>query len=132
MVIREETLKGYLFIQVLIGLFALGFPFVIIWLHRASLPDFANYSILGVVTLIISILAGMEYTCASSLQSLDAGRIASKNYSADLFGSALGAFLTSVFLLPLAGLIYTSLILVLLNFISILFLVLTFKTVLKR
>jgi predicted membrane-bound spermidine synthase len=81
---------------------------------------------------VISVLAGMEYAAASSLRSSDAGYIASKNYSADLFGSALGAFLTSVFLLPLVGLIYTSLILVLLNFISIIFLVLNFKTVLKK
>jgi predicted membrane-bound spermidine synthase len=69
----------------------------------------------------------MEYAAASSLQSLDAGHIASKNYSADLFGSALGAFLTSVFLLPLAGIIYTSLMLAFLNLISIIFLVFSFS-----
>jgi spermidine synthase len=130
--IRQETASGYIKIQLMIGLFALGFPFVIIGLHLARFPDIANYSILGVLTLMISVLAGMEYAAASSLQSRDAGHIASKNYSADLFGSALGAFLTSVFLLPLAGLIYTSLILVLLNFISILFLIVTYKTVLKQ
>jgi spermidine synthase len=131
-IILRETVKGYLIIQVMIGIFALVFPFIIIGLHLADLPDFVNYAIMGILTLVISVLAGMEYTAASSLQTLHPGHIASKNYSADLFGSALGAFLTSFILLPLAGLIYTSLILVLLNFISILFLVLSFKTVLKQ
>lgn len=129
--VRRETVKGYLVIQVATGLFALAFPFVIVGLHLAHLQDPVNYAIMGALTLMISILAGMEYASASALRTSEAGRIASENYSADLFGSALGAFLTSVLLLPLAGLIYTSLILVLLNFISIMVLVFSSRTALK-
>ena len=131
-IIREETITGYINIQITIGLFALGFPFIIIGLHQVELPDLVNYSIMGLLTLVISFLAGMEYSVASGLQAADTGYITSKNYSADLFGSALGAFLTSVFLLPLAGIIYTSLILVLLNFISVIFLAISFSSVLKK
>jgi len=120
--ISKPSIAGYIQIQIAIGLFALGFPFIIIGLHQADLPDLFNYSIMGLLTLVISFLAGMEYSVASLLQSHNTGRIASKNYSADLFGSALGAFLTSVLLLPLAGIIFTSLLLVLLNLLSVMIL----------
>jgi spermidine synthase len=126
-IIRKETFAGYIQIQVMIGLFAFCFPFIIIGLHKSDLPDLVNYSVMGLLTLVISFLAGMEYSFASLLQVHESSRIVSKNYSADLFGSALGAFLTSVFLLPLAGIIYTSLMLAFLNFISIVFLVLSFS-----
>jgi spermidine synthase len=126
-IIRKESFAGYIQIQVMIGLFALCFPFIIIGLHRSDLPDLAIYSFMGLLTLVISFLAGMEYSFASLLQVRESSQIVSKNYSADLFGSALGAFLTSVFLLPLAGIIYTSLMLAFLNLISIVFLVLSFS-----
>ena len=119
---RKETIAGYIRIQITIGLFAFVFPFILIGLHQSDLPDLVNYSIMGLLTLVISFLAGMEYSVASLLQVHDTSRIASKNYSADLFGSALGTLLTSVFLLPLAGIIYTSLLLVSLNLVSILIL----------
>jgi spermidine synthase len=125
--IRKPSTAGYIGVQTTVGLFAFSFPFIIIGLHQSGLTDLVNYSVLGLLTLVISFLAGMEYSVASLLQSHDTGRIASKNYSADLFGSALGAFLTSVFLLPLAGIIYTSLLLVLLNFLSIMILLLRKK-----
>jgi spermidine synthase len=124
---RKESIAGYIYLQITIGLFVLVFPFIIIGLHKSDLPDYINYSIMGLLTLVISFLAGMEYSVASFFQGHDTGRIVSKNYSADLFGSALGALLTSVFLLPLAGIIYTSLMLVFLNFISIVFLVVSFS-----
>jgi predicted membrane-bound spermidine synthase len=47
--------------------------------------------------------------------------IAAKNYSADLFGSAMGAILTTIFLFPILGLIWTCFVLALLNVISALF-----------
>ena len=125
--LKEAKITGYIRIQIAIGFFALGFPFVIIGLHQADLSDLVNYSVLGLLTLVISFLAGMEYSVASLLQKNDSGRITSKNYSADLFGSALGAFLTSVLLLPLAGIIYTSLFLVFLNLLSIMILLIRKK-----
>lgn len=130
-IFREATIAGYIRIQLTIGLYALGFPFIIIALHLTEMPDLVIYSIMGLLTLVIAVLAGMEYSIASFLQTADIGRVTSKNYSADLFGSALGAFLTSVFLLPLAGIIYTSLMLALLNFISIIFLVISVSLVNK-
>jgi spermidine synthase len=126
-IIREETIARYIHVQVSICLFAFAFPFIIVGLHRADLPDLGNYAIMGLLTLVISFLAGMEFSVASSLQTNDNSLNVSKNYSADLFGSALGALLTSVFLLPLAGIIFTGFLLAFLNLLSILVLLLQRK-----
>jgi spermidine synthase len=126
-IIREATITRYILVQASIGLFAFVFPLILIGLHQAGLTDLFNYAIMGLLTIVVSFLTGMEYSVASFLQVLDISRVASKNYSADLFGSALGAFVTSVLLLPLAGIIYTSLLLVLLNFISIMILLMRKK-----
>jgi spermidine synthase len=126
-IIRQATIPAYIGVQVSIALFAFVFPFVIIGLHRGDLSDQLNYIIMGLMTLIISIMAGMLYSIASFLQLHDPGIAVSKNYSADLFGSAFGALLNSVFLLPLAGIIYSSLLLVLLNLISVIVLVVSYS-----
>ena len=58
----------------------------------------------GIVVLITGFLTGRAYTLASSLGTSQKGIIVAKNYSADLFGSAFGAFLVPVFLFPVLGL----------------------------
>jgi predicted membrane-bound spermidine synthase len=53
----------------------------------------------------------------------------SLNYSADLFGSAIGAFVTTLLLLPFLGLVGSCLVMVFLNFLSAGFLHLKLKKV---
>jgi spermidine synthase len=130
--IHRSTIAKYITIQFLVVLFTLGFPFTIIWLHTAGVADSINYMVLGSLTLLISFLAGLEYCIASSLYLPGRSHIVSRNYSADLFGSSLGALLTSVVMLPLAGLVYSSLILALMNLVSIFILIIAVSAQIRR
>jgi len=78
----------------------------------------------GLLSLIISIAGGFLYSLACSISTGSSEYTVSRNYAADLFGSAFGALAVSVFLFPLFGLFKTCLVMVLLNVISALILLL--------
>ncbi|MEI7981670.1 MAG: hypothetical protein WCI71_08435 [Bacteroidota bacterium] len=88
------------------------------WLHKSTFPDIVLQSVLAFMAFVPAVLVGKEYQMAIRLSKAVSGSAASQNYSADLFGSALGAFLTAVFLFPFIGLMGTGLILSLLNILS--------------
>jgi predicted membrane-bound spermidine synthase len=67
------------------------------------------------ITMVLSILTGMEYSLAFRLSGRNKALNVAKNYSADLSGSALGAFIIPVFLFPLLGMMNTGYLLALLN-----------------
>ena len=70
------------------------------------------------MTFIAAYLTGIQYRLASLLIKGTQLKIASSTYSADLLGSAVGAFLVAVFLFPLLGLVTTGIILAIINLIS--------------
>lgn len=119
--------KSYLHIQLTIGLFSMGFPFIILYLNAVVLPEWFIHIIFYLLTIFISLFIGIEYGLASVMREQKIATIAAKNYSADLFGSAIGAILTTVLLFPLVGLIWTCFFLALLNGISALIFHLTDK-----
>jgi len=53
--------------------------------------------------LITSLIVGMIFPVSVAISPGDELRSASRNYAADLFGSAIGAFLVPVVLIPAAG-----------------------------
>jgi spermidine synthase len=110
--------KSYIHIQLTIGLFSIGFPFIILFLNAVVLPEWFIHVIFYLLTLFISLFMGIEYGLASVMREQQFATIAAKNYSADLFGSATGAIITTILLFPLVGLIWTCFFLALLNGIS--------------
>ena len=66
----------------------------------------------------VAFVVGNIFQLAAKLQNTGFRQISGKSYSIDLAGSALGAFITVIVLLPLAGLVFTSLILAGLNIFS--------------
>ncbi len=78
------------------------------------------YAILFTITLATSVLTGMEYAVASVLTSGGPVVSTSRNYAADLLGSALGAFLVTLFLIPVLGMFATLGLLAGLNLLSVL------------
>jgi len=113
--------KSYIHIQLTIGLFSMGFPFIILFLNAVVLHEWFIHIIFYLLTLFISLFIGIEYGLASVIRQQNFATIAAKNYSADLFGSAMGAIITTILLFPLLGLIWTCFVLALLNVISALF-----------
>jgi spermidine synthase len=114
----KTLVKSYYNLQFLIALFALMLPVFI------NLIDFMAgwmmlvriFFILLVFTLAFGI--GFEFNLASVLQKSSYSETSGINYSTDLTGSAFGAFITALILLPIAGLTYTCIIIAGLNILS--------------
>jgi predicted membrane-bound spermidine synthase len=83
------------------------------------MPGIALHFIFIILTLVISIVTGMQFSLGSAILKDQVSARASRLYSSDLLGSAFGALLFSVLLMPLIGIILSSLLVALLNLISI-------------
>lgn len=116
--IPVPTEKKYIHMQVSLALFSLGFPFIILALNLPGIPVVVVQAVFVFLTLILSFITGMEFSLASALGSKDITLRTSFNYSADLFGSAIGAIVTTLLLLPFLGFIASSLVMVGMNLFS--------------
>ena len=73
-----------------------------------TLPAVLVYSGFGLLTLISGFLMGVHFGLGSVLTPGTVRGISSGNYAADLAGSALGAFIVSLFVFPLFGIFNSS------------------------
>jgi spermidine synthase len=87
---------------VLLQLFMSALPVLMLLTVHCSLLT-VQCSLLFATTLITSVTLGMLYPLSVVVTPGDPIRAASRNYAADLFGSAMGAFLVPVVLIPAAG-----------------------------
>jgi spermidine synthase len=110
--------KRYIRIQISLALFSLGFPFIILALNLPGMPVMMVYVVFLLLTLILSFITGLEFSLASAIGSKDITLRISSNYSADLFGSAIGAIVTTLILLPILGIVTSCLVLVGMNIFS--------------
>ncbi len=110
--------KKYIHIQICLALFSLGFPFIILALNLPGIPVLLVQSVFVILTLLLSFIIGIEFSLASAIGSKDITLRMSLNYSADLFGSAIGAIVTTLILLPFLGFVSSCLIMVAMNIFS--------------
>jgi spermidine synthase len=130
-IFHQFSRKQYIHIQVTLALFALGLPFIILAMGLPGVPIAFVQAVFVLLTMIVSFLTGLLFSMASAISAKNVTLATAFNYSADLFGSAFGAILTSLILLPLLGLVVTCLILVALNLFSAGFLALRGKQMAK-
>ncbi len=114
----EPTLTVFLHLQLTLAFFSIGFPFILLALDIPGMPVLFIRIIFGLLIFVAAFLSGLEFSTGMELSRKDFAKAISGNYSADMFGAALGAILTAVILLPFLGLILTCLLLGLLNFLS--------------
>ncbi|MCX6286343.1 MAG: hypothetical protein NTY96_04455 [Bacteroidetes bacterium] len=111
----RSPFKVYLFLQLVIAALSVLIPLALILVGRMGLPLWMIQLKAAGITLVLSFLTGIEYSLAFRLSVREKDMAVAKNYSADLFGSALGAFIIPVFLFPLIGLMNTGFVLALMN-----------------
>lgn len=107
MVFQNVTYLQFIWFQIVMGILAILMPGVLTMRIVQSGIAFT----LGVVLLFILVIAFAAGILFSIAVHIRTGRLTDNVaalYSADLIGSALGAFLTSVFLIPLLGVMNTS------------------------
>jgi spermidine synthase len=98
----RSTINQFILLQVCTGAYALLLPAIFWFIGRYS-PGEASIAIFSLLTVIIAALTGMLFTAAVGILKVQTATLPSWVYGYDLFGSALGAFLISVMLIPLAG-----------------------------
>ncbi len=115
--------KHYYILQLTLAVYSVILPFIIV--STESLSTFPNlvHIIFFILTFIISLIVGFLFAIATLIQKEAISEISAKVYSVDLLGAALGALIISILLIPLAGIIYTGIILGILNLLCALIIV---------
>ena len=112
------SMKNYSLIQYIIGIFSVLTPIVLIGLKSNQPMNFLVHSIFILLILIAGSLSGLQFSMGTVLRKAGIAKSASGAYASDLLGSALGALLVSILLIPSFGLIKVCLILGIFNFLT--------------
>ncbi|MBN2775366.1 MAG: hypothetical protein JXR31_14010 [Prolixibacteraceae bacterium] len=113
-----RNIKLYYLLQSAIALFALVIPATVMLISRLNNIGILTQGLFFILTFILSFSIGFEFYLASEIQPLPVNETSGLNYSTDLAGSAFGAFISAIVLLPLTGIVNTCLIISGLNIFS--------------
>lgn len=113
--IRDSHPRSYLLIQLLMAAFVILILLFISLVPFLNLPDAVFFAAFLFFALGVAFLTGLVFSYAAMISKGGIDKVTASNYAIDLYGSALGALLTSVILLPLIGIKMTLVILALLN-----------------
>jgi spermidine synthase len=101
------TRRNFTLNQALIGISALALPGVILLQEKIELHQGFIIVLLYLIMVFSGVITAVHFAFAAGLQKSGISQTASKTYGADLLGSAGGAILISVFVIPLIGLMQT-------------------------
>jgi spermidine synthase len=99
----ENSMIAYTKVQFIAGIFVTMLPFILTILRDGDAAQAVVQVIFVLLTLVISVLIGIQFSLASSIRTATNVSTTSSIYSYDLIGSALGAAVASIFLIPLFG-----------------------------
>ncbi len=116
----HSNINHFILIQAGIGVYALLFPFVLILMQHSS-PGDSLLPIFVLLTMLIAALTAMLFSGAVKISRDSTVVTSARIYSYDLIGSATGALLVSVFLIPLAGIFQAACIIGIFNLVAALF-----------
>lgn len=105
-VLGGRTRRDLVILEFVIAALAVCVPGVLVGLGTIGTSAAANILCQGVIyltTLLLAILVGLVFPLAAKLDFQNAADTASRLYTADYLGAALGALLVSTLLIPLIG-----------------------------
>ncbi len=105
-------------VQVLIGAFTAAIALCLFSPGLANLPPAIVYSLYFVATLIMGWLTGIQFTGVTLISEGGYAEISGSAYSYDLFGSAFGALVVTLYLVPKTSIVASVLAI---SFLNILF-----------
>ncbi len=129
--LKGPLIKRYYLLQFGLAAFALLLPFVLRYTGDWAAWKFPVQMLLFVLVFVLSTGVGHEFLLATKLLKTNFSETAGSSYSIDLLGSAFGAFIATIVLLPLLGLKNTCLVVAVLNMVSGLFAFSARKTLLN-
>jgi len=108
----------YTIMQMLLAILALLLPVILTLTMQLRDSAAVVQLIFYIVSFVIATVAGVEFSMASVLRTDKVSSVVSELYGIDLLGSALGAVITAAFLIPLAGVLNSALIISAMNIAS--------------
>jgi len=102
-------IRGFIGLQLVIAASGLLLPLVLSGLRSADLVPAALHLVFMALASVIAILIGMEFAVASIVRDGRVSSVAAELYGLDLAGSAMGAFVVTVYAIPVLGLTKVSL-----------------------
>jgi predicted membrane-bound spermidine synthase len=102
-------------LQILLSLLSVFIPVLLILLSRPGTPDLLLLVSVALMVLMVSFLVGREYRTASLMDRDHPAKTGSGNYAAELAGSAFGALIVTIYLIPVAGFLTTGIVLAVVN-----------------
>jgi len=127
----KQERRVFLMLQGSVVIYSLVFPlFLLGFCHSRSdtIAWLGSNIFFTFLPIIAGFIGGLQFPLANKIclgRRSEAGNAAGLVYGIDLLGSCLGAFLLSVFLIPVLGIIKTSFLLAIINFISLILLQVT-------
>lgn len=116
--LKFNVFKSYYLVQFSLAVFACLMPVFIGLTGKFNALGTISQVIYFGLIFCLAAGVGFEFLLASQLRAKSFGEISGENYTFDLLGSAFGAFLTAIVLLPVAGLWITCLTVAGLNVLS--------------
>ena len=116
--LRWPRIRVFAGVQFLLAVFSLLVPVFVFLIDRISGSGLPAQLLFFVLVFVLAFGIGYEFFLASGLQSPHYSVASGLNYSTDLAGSAFGAFLSAMVLLPVLGLVYSCLVVAGLNIFS--------------
>ena len=120
-----RPLRSLLIVQAGVVIYAVGILLLILGLHHGIFPSFLSRPMEGIfplLTLVAGFLGGMHFPLANKVylgKRKEIGRIGGLINGVDLVGSAVGALVISVILVPVVGIVQGIAIVVALNLSAI-------------
>ena len=117
----RRTRNDLAWLQLGIAIFTFCIPCALLGLGRLDELSSGSVVVWGIIPLLtagLAVLVGMEFPLAGKVDSCGPTSTASRIYTADYIGAALGALLVSTLLIPLLGMVAASWVAAGLNVVS--------------
>jgi len=123
-ILGEVTYMKFRITQLLLAAITGIMAITFLMIERIQLPEILLHIIFTGLIFLAAFVSGLLFASAALLRRSGIASTTSRLYSTDLAGSAAGALITSILLIPLLGLIRSLILIVLLNLLASLYSVL--------
>ncbi|OGU61011.1 MAG: hypothetical protein A2V66_09705, partial [Ignavibacteria bacterium RBG_13_36_8] len=118
-IFKQVNIHSFIKVQLAVVFYSVFLPVVFLVLKSSQFNDVVIHAVFIVLTFIISLIIGVEFALASKLKRGTVAYAASEVYSFDLIGSAFGALLVTVYLIPILGIFLVGILIGALNLIAV-------------
>ncbi len=120
-VLGEITYVKFRLTQVLLAAIIGLMAIIFLLIERTQLPEILLHAIFISLTFLVAFVSGLLFASAALLRRSGIANTTSRLYSTDLAGSAAGALLTAILLIPLLGLTGSLALIIILNLLALLY-----------